>query len=253
MVLLNARRPEKWLFMLIALLTVVPGSGHFQFAGIASAQDTIVVKKIADFTVTGDGTAEAWNEISWTGLPHQNARGAPYATKVKTAYSESGIYFLFDCVDEKLSANFDRDFLDLWTQDVAEVFLWTDESMPAYFEYEISPLNFELPLLIANRDGELSRWQPFHYEAKQRTAHATHVVGGEKRSGASVKGWTAEFFIPYRLLRPLSNSVPASGSHWRANFYRVDYDNDKDVSEWSWQKTERSFHEYKKFGVLLFE
>ena len=37
--------------------------------------------------------------------------------------------------------------MDLWNEDVFEVFLWTDERYPVYFEYEISPLNHELPIL----------------------------------------------------------------------------------------------------------
>jgi len=251
MVRFPPRRSLKWPFTIIALIAAI--AGRAMPATAAPLQDTILVRKVQNFIVTGDGSAEAWNAIPWTGLPHQTLRGALYATRVKIAYSESGIYFLFDCVDEKLSASFKKDFLDLWTQDVVEVFLWTDENFPAYLEYELSPLNYELALLISNHDGEVYRWQPFHYEGRQRTSHATHVVGGIKKPGASVKGWTAEFFIPYRLLRPLNNNVPAPGTRWRANLCRVDYDNEKDVSEWSWQTTDRSFHEYKKFGVLLFE
>ena len=37
--------------------------------------------------------------------------------------------------------------MDLWNEDVFEVFLWTDERYPVYLEYEISPLNHELPIL----------------------------------------------------------------------------------------------------------
>ena len=40
------------------------------------------------------------------------------------------------------------DFLDLYNEDVVEVFLWPDESFPVYFEYEVSPLNYELPIII---------------------------------------------------------------------------------------------------------
>lgn len=79
----------------------------------------------------------------------------------------------------------------------------------------------------------------------------TKSQGGEKKSGATVDSWTTEFYIPYKLLRPLSNVPPKVGTEWRANFYRVDYDTGKDV--WSWRLTENSFHDYKRFGTIIFK
>jgi hypothetical protein len=146
-------------------------------------------------------------------------------------------------------------FMDLWTEDVVEVFLWTEESAPVYCEYEMSPLNFELPILVSNftsnQREDIVRWQPFHYDRDRQTHHATDIQGGEKRSNAIITGWTAEFFIPYKLLRPLNNIIPKSGTKWRINLYRMDYDNKR--TSWSWQLTGRSFHDYKRFGNLLFE
>ncbi len=34
-------------------------------------------------------------------------------------------------------------------------------------------------------------------------------------------------FVPFELLKPLANVPPKSGTRWRANFYRMDYDDDK--------------------------
>jgi hypothetical protein len=67
-----------------------------------------------------------------------------------------------------------------------------------------------------------------------------------------VTGWTAEVFIPYELLSPLRNVPPKAGTRWRANFYRMDYDGGKQ-SSWDWSRVGPSFHEYKKFGTLVFE
>ena len=46
------------------------------------------------------------------------------------------------------------DNLDIYNEDVVEVFLWTDESTPLYFEYELSPLNYELPIIVPNNEGD---------------------------------------------------------------------------------------------------
>ena len=81
---------------------------------------------------------------------------------------------------------------------------------------------------------------------------ATATIGGSKQSGARVKGWTAEVFTPYELLKPLQNVPPKPGTRWRANFYRVDYDDGKSTS-WDWTRVGPSFHEFKNYGTLVFE
>ncbi len=130
-----------------------------------------------------------------------------------------------------------------------EVFFWTDEKVPVYFEYELSPLNYELPILVLNNDGAFFGWRPWHYEATRKTRHKTHINKAAS-SEDSITSWTAECFIPFVLLNPLSNVPPKKGTKWRANFYRIDYDSG--VSTWSWQQTRKNFHDYKKFGTVLF-
>ena len=85
-------------------------------------------------------------------------------------YSKTGLYFLMDGTDRKLTATMTEDFMDLWNEDVFEVFLWTDERYPVYFEYEISPLNHELPILVPNFGGQFLGWRPWHYERRSPDA-----------------------------------------------------------------------------------
>lgn len=211
------------------------------------------IVQVADFEITGDGSAETWEKAEWLDLsPRRTSSAGPLTTRVKAVYSQTGIYFLFYCEDNKLTATMDADFMDLWKEDVVEVFLWPDETDPVYFEYEISPLNYELAILVSNIEADLVRWQPFHYDEDRQTRRATTVEGGEKESHAIITSWTAEFFIPYQLLRPLKNIPPKPGTQWRGNLYRVDYDDEASAS-WSWQLTHTNFHEYKSFGTFLFE
>lgn len=211
------------------------------------------INKSDDFTVTGNGSSENWNKTEWLELSQRTAlTDSNLKTKVKTLYSETGIYFLFHCEDNQLTATMETDFSDLWKEDVVEVFLWPDEKSPVYFEYEISPLNYELPLLVNNSGGELLRWQPFYYEANRQTRHKTFIVGDGKNSNRNIKGWMAEFFIPYKLLEPLNNVPPQKGDRWRANFYRLDYDQPI-TDRWEWQPIHKSFHEYEKFGTVIFK
>lgn len=228
----------------------------------------LTVKHCDDFEVTGRGDAAAWQQTQWVELHRRPQAVHDYSARFKMLYSDKGVYVLFAGTDQRLTATMQADFLDLWTEDVYECFFWTDESQPLYFEYEISPLGFELPILIPNLDGKFLGWRPWHYEGERKTRKLVSAQGGVNIPHAQVASWQAEVFIPFELLKPLQNVPPKSGTKWRANFYRVDYDRlESDdlktgdegasarapVSQWDWARVGPSFHEYRKFGTLIFE
>lgn len=212
-------------------------------------RDSVMVKKCPDFKITGDGSSVEWTKTEWINLQQPVPQKSSYQTNVKVLYSEKGIYFLFNCDDKKLTSTIKSDNEDLWVEDVVEVFLWTDEKFPVYFEYELSPYNYELPIMVPNNNGKFLGWLPWHYEGEKRVQHAT---SGIKTGGNEIQGWLAEFFIPFKLLAPLSNVPPVSGTKWRANMYRIDYDSGAEIP-FAWQKVTGTFHEYNKFGTYIFE
>jgi hypothetical protein len=216
-----------------------------------SDHDSTIIKKCADFRITGDGISDAWKSTGWITLIQQEKNLSHQQTRTKVLYSETGIYFLFNCEDKKITSTMKADNLNLWEEDVVEVFLWTDEKFPVYFEYELSPFNYELPIMVPNNKGDFLGWLPWHYDGDRKTQHATSVTGGQLINGGTITGWVAEFFIPYKLLTPLGNVPPKSGTRWRANMYRIDYDNG--ILPYSWQITDKTFHEYNKFGIFIFE
>lgn len=212
----------------------------------------ITVKHCDDFSVTGKGDAAAWKSATWIDLNRRPNGSHDYNARFKMLYSSTGVYVLFDGTDQTLTATMEDDFLNLWTEDVYECFFWTSEDHPVYFEYEISPLGYELPILVPNLGGKYLGWKPWNYDGERRIEKKVSATGGTNQSMEKVTGWSAEVFIPYELLRPLQNIPPASGTKWRANFYRVDYD-DKQTTAWDWARVGPSFHEYKSFGTLVFE
>ncbi|HEV7330908.1 MAG TPA: carbohydrate-binding family 9-like protein [Flavisolibacter sp.] len=218
----------------------------------AAATDSIVVRRTTDFLLSGDGQSNQWGLTQWQVLPQRRNTQYKKETKFKMLYSATGIYFLFSNEDEILTATRQKDFDSLWVEDVNEVFLWPDTTETIYFEYEISPLNYELPILVPNIRGNHLGWRPWIYEENRKTRHATAVVGGKKKSGSKIREWLSEFFIPFELLAPLHNRVPQPGTIWKANLYRVDYDH-KEPAVWAWQPTEGSFHQFQQFGKLVFE
>jgi hypothetical protein len=238
---------------LVLLLSMVstPGRYDVRVNAQAPARAQLTIRQVQDFEVTGTGDNATWQKAEWTPLNRRQADGHPYDARFKAQYSTTGLYVLMDATDRKLTATMNEDFMHLWTEDVFEVFLWTDERYPVYFEYEISPLNHELPIIIPNFEGKFLGWRPWDYEGERKIRKATSVTGGPKQSGAAIQGWRAEFFIPYALLRPLQNVPPAPGTRWRANFYRMDHDDGKHT-QWDWARVGESFHDYEKFGDLIF-
>ena len=213
------------------------------------ADSIIKVIHCSDFRLAGDGSEPEWNGAEWHVI-RQTGSPVRYGTRMKIMYSDSGIYCLYHCEDKIIKSTLKGDFLDLWHEDVVEAFFWTDERLPIYFEYELSPANYELPILVPNNDGNFLGWRPWHYEGKRMTRHLTGLHYDKTDPGKLI-AWTAEFYIPYALLKPIVGNPPVKGIHWRANFYRIDYDNGP--AEWCWLAVPGTFHDYRRFGTLLFE
>lgn len=212
----------------------------------------ISVRSCDDFSVTGQGDDEQWKKADWVTLNRRGSGTLDYTARFKMLYSSKGVYVLFDGSDRTLTATMQQDFMDLWNEDVFECFFWTDERHPVYFEYEISPLGYELPILVPKLDGRFLGWRPWHYEGERRIQKKVSASGGPNSSMAEVTGWRAEIFIPYDLLKPLQNVPPKPGTKWRANFYRVDHD-DRKTTGWDWSRVGPSFHDIDHFGTLLFD
>ena len=210
----------------------------------ANAQESpvLLVKSTTDFELKADTTQIEWKKSNWLKLPKRGGT-KNYQTKFKILHSRSGLYCLFFCEDQKITSTLKKDFEDLYNEDVVEAFFWTDESFPVYFEYELSPYNFELPIMVPNNKGKFFGWLPWHFEGARKTIHQAAIH--------SNKNWVAAFFIPYELLKPLGNVPPKSGTKWHCNFYRIDYD--EKSSEWSWKPTQKTFNEKEKFGNVVFE
>jgi hypothetical protein len=207
----------------------------------------LLITSTHDFELTGDGSAQPWQKIPWIDLPQRGKSAVAYETKVKLLYSEKGIYALYWCEDDQITATLTSHQADLYNEDVVEIFFWTDENHSLYFEYELSPLNYELVLMVPNMNGRFLGWIPWHYEGSRLARHATQIV----KEGERTKGWYAEFFIPFELLTPLNNVPPVKGTTWRVNMYRIDYD--QGTAAWSWQPTRVNFHDIESFGTLEFD
>ncbi|HEY2349393.1 MAG TPA: carbohydrate-binding family 9-like protein [Puia sp.] len=237
---------SRFLWLLFCLMNSYQSESQ-SFPNQTADSPVLTVNHTKDFSISGDGTADSWKTEKWINLPMREGKGPAYETKMKILYSDSGIYCLYYCQDLVLTTTLKKDFSDLYNEDVVEAFFWPDENTPVYFEYEVSPNNYELPLLVPNINGNYMGWLPNHYVGNRKTRHLTHVI----KQADKMIAWTAEFFIPYELFKPLIKTVPSTNTRWRANFYRIDYDHGG--AGWAWRSTRKDFHDYEHFGTLNFK
>lgn len=239
---------------LVSILLVIFStfSMSMRHPGQKQSPNELKIKKCADFEITGRGDNQAWHSASWNELDLLDEAEKPYKTRFKILYSERGIYLLAYCQDDKISSDYQTDQGDIWEADVFEAFFQTDPEAPPYFEYEINALNTELAILVPNNQGDFFGWAPWHYEGERKIKKAVSAEGGTQHPGANITSWTAEIFFPFALFKGLKNVPPKPGTVWKGNFYRMDYDTGERI-KWSWRPIEINFHQYERFGKLMFE
>ena len=144
----------KKIFKIMLLFSIISAKTLY-----ADDSTVLRIRKTSDFEVSGNGTAKEWAMTDWFSLTKRKGN-VTYQTRCKMLYSETGVYCLYDSEDKRITATMKNDFDDIYNEDVVEVFFWTDESSPIYFEYELSPNNVELPILVPNYDGKFFGWRP---------------------------------------------------------------------------------------------
>lgn len=158
-------------------------------------------------------------------------------TQVRAIWSPDFLYLRFEAKYRSIFTFPDRDQRqdELWTRDVAEVFLQpAGQSGHFYREFEVSPNGDWLDLnIVAGKDANL------HCSMKSRMA--IH---------ASEKLWTADVALPMSCL--IERFDPKQT--WRLNFFRVEGAGDSRFFS-SWHPTntaQPNFHVPEVFGVLRF-
>lgn len=211
---------------------------------------SINITKVSDISLDQSNWPLKWFDLT----PHRkNSKKSNYQTQVMLGYNDKGIYIRFFCEDQKISCTDLEDFDDLFEQDVVEIFFQPDISQRIYFEYEISPLGKELPLLVSNSQGRFMGWLPWKYEGIRRVQFHIAIFKGKQAPQENIKSWQASIFLPFALLEGLGNTPPQKGTTWRGNFFRMDYDHSDKPDKWElFSKTNGEFHQYQDFGQILF-
>jgi len=242
----------KFLSVLFCIALCGKGFANPFKSGLPVTDTPLIVHRCNDFTISGRGDNPEWYKAQWTTLPKIDTGGKENTTRFRILYSATGLYVFFTGDDGQITSTFKNNFEDLFKADVFEVFFHPNPAEGIYFEYEVSPLDKELVLLILNMNGNFGSWMPWHYENKNRVVKKVSVTGGKMEPGAPIQSWSAELFFPYGLLTPLKNVPPFPGTKWNANFCRLDYDSGQMI-KWSWSPIAVSFHEFYKYFSIQFE
>ncbi len=190
---------------------------------------------------TLDGAGPWWSGLEPVTLRENVFGGDPaQATRVHTAWDETGWRIVFEMDDLRPWATLTQRDGPLWTEEVVEIFIDPVGDLESYFEVEINPLGTVVDLVLRRT---LSGW---------RKDFGWHVDGLVSAARRTATGWAAELTIPFEAIVA---APPQVGTSWRVNFLRIDRPNgpntDAELSAWS-PTTVRNFHRPEFFGTVEF-
>ena len=198
--------------------------------------------------IDGQLNERAWGDAPLIGAFVNNRDGSTtkLVTEVKILYDLDFIYFSFRSADTNVWSTMKKRDEHLWLEEVLEVFLQPDPSIPNYIELEVNPLGTMLDIYLLNTR------KPLHYESwnSEKLRWAVNVDGtvdGKEND----RGWSCEIGLPLEDIATAPHIPPVVGDRWRLNLYRVE--KLPVVAELAWSPTlQDDFHVLPKMGEIVF-
>jgi len=193
------------------------------------------------------------NEVAWADAPPvgafvNNRNGSPtkLSTEAKILYDQDFIYFAFRSEDTNVWSTMKKRDEHLWLEEVVEVFLQADPSVPNYIELEVNPLGTMLDIYLVKTR------KPLHYESwNSENLRWAVNVDGTVDGKENDRGWSCEIALPLEDIATASHLPPLVGDRWRLNLYRVE--KLPTNAELAWSPTlQDDFHVLPKLGEIVF-
>lgn len=165
---------------------------------------------------------------------------ARLATDVALYYDQTWLTAVFSCADDRAVATLFGHDMDLFEEDVVELFL-APQTLTVYYEVEVSPLATTFDARIESPHGE------------RESMHADR--SWDPKLFAAVMSTPGQLQVVARISFDDLGGTPARGDVWRGNLFRIDRHPDGDEYT-AWRPTLRTpadFHVPSAFGRLLFE
>jgi hypothetical protein len=207
-----------------------------------------VARVTSSINIDGKLDEKAWADAPLVGTFVNNRDGSrsELQTEARVLYDERFIYFAFRVVDQNVWATMKRRDEHLWLEEVVEVFLQANPSIPNYIELEVNPLGTMLDIYL------IDRRKPLHYESwnSEHLRWAVQVEGTVDGQDGD-RGWSCELALPFEDIASATHVPPQPGDRWRMNLYRVEQK--PKVAELAWSPTlQDDFHVLPRLGELVF-
>ena len=242
------------------LLLVLVGAGGAQDLPLYTCWKTT-----QPVVVDGKGDEAAWQEAAALDLVDVSfLSGDRYPTRrteVRMLWDAQYLYFYFSAADPDVWSTYDQRDMQLYEEEVVEIFIDPDGDGQNYAEVELNPLNTVFDLLLSkpwSRGGKgYDTWNPALLSAVQ-------VTGTLNNAADLDQGWTAEIALPWAALKSQELDIagprslpPQAGDEWRLNLYRYEQvrqqgaKNEVQASAWS-PVGKVDFHVPERFGRVVF-
>jgi hypothetical protein len=207
-----------------------------------------VARVTSSINIDGKLDEKAWADAPLVGTFVNNRDGSrsELQTEARVLYDERFIYFAFRVVDQNVWATMKRRDEHLWLEEVVEVFLQANPSIPNYIELEVNPLGTMLDIYL------IDRRKPLHYESwnSEHLRWAVQVEGTVDGQDGD-RGWSCEIALPFEDIASATHVPPQPGDRWRMNLYRVEQK--PKVAELAWSPTlQDDFHVLPRLGEIVF-
>jgi len=238
-------------------------------AGAAGAQEEVpdyfCWKTALLVTIDGRGDEPAWQEAPPAELVDvrflSGDRYHSRRTEARMLWDDLYFYFLFTASDPDVWSTYSERDMQLWQEEVVEIFIDPDGDGRNYAEVEVNPLNAVFDLLVSGPWSEggqgFAQWNP-------QLATAVQVTGTVNDPADTDQGWGVEVALPWTSLGrelldvPGEKSLPPQpGDEWRLNLYRFERvrqngtESESQASAWS-PVGRVDFHVPERFGKVVF-
>jgi len=178
-----------------------------------------VARVTTELKIDGQLNERAWADTALVGPFLNNRDGSPsrLITEARVLYDDKNVYFAFRAVDKNIWATMRRRDEHLWLEEVVEVFLQANQSIPNYIELEVNRLGTMLDICL------LDTRKPLHYESwnSEKLRWAVRVEGTVDGKEGD-REWTCEIALPLEDIATATHLPPQPGDRWRMNLFRVE-------------------------------
>lgn len=214
---------------------------------ISQPLPTLYVYPVSDVAIWPD-----WNQLEPVILANYDGKSAAAPrTQVRLAYDAEWLYLRYNCEDDRTICQMNEDEMDLWEEDVVELFVDAGNDQRDYLEFEWNPLGAKVDLLIVwGADGKFRTYREWDAKGMQYRVEWCEVSIGNE----TVPGWICEVKIPLHLFGDMPK-MPEAGEAWRGNLYRIKRATAEGDQYQSWSAVpgkEAAFHQPKRFGWFRF-